>query len=685
MCGLTGYWDGRDRARADDGVLAAMVARIAHRGPDDSGLWSEGGLFLGHRRLAVIDLSAAGHQPMTSGCGRYVIVFNGEIYNHLGLRRTLETAGAAPEWRGHSDVETLLAAIAHWGLEEALSRSIGMFALALWDRGRGVLSLARDRLGEKPLYYGWAGEVFVFGSELKALQAHPDFDAEISRDALVHYLSHAYVPAPFSIWQGVYKLPPASILTIEGRPPVAPPTHPLRAGDAHETIEVRRYWSLADAVEAGARDQITDEAEALARLEEALDQAVRRQMIADVPLGAFLSGGIDSSAIAALMQRNSAAPVRTFTVGFDEVGFDETPHARAVARHLGTAHTEIRVTDTEARGVIPSLPELYDEPFADSSQIPTHLICRAARSEVTVALSGDAGDELFGGYNSYFWHPRVWGKFNWLSFGRRKALGRAIEAVPVAAWDFLGDAVGLVRPKSLAGVSVGDKAHKLASRLKVVRTPADLHLDLVTQWRDPSAMLQRSGSDDGWRSSLFDDPAPGIGVEDVQAEMMFRDSITYLPDDILCKVDRAAMAVALETRLPFLDHAVVELAWRLPMAMKIRGDTSKWALREILYRHVPRALIERPKSGFGIPIGQWLRGPLREWAEALLDLRRIEREGYLNPAPIETAWREHLSGRRDWTIRLWTILMFQAWLEAQKNIAHAPAAECLHRAYEVRG
>ena len=693
MCGLAGFWQSSSgKTGVSFEVIAGrMTAALTHRGPDDAGVWvdDEAGLALGHRRLSVVDLSPAGHQPMLSACGRYVIAFNGEIYNHLELRAELERLDSGLRrddgsdddfrWRGHSDTETLLACFAAWGVEQTLQRCVGMFAIALWDCQTRTLTLARDRLGEKPLYYGWVGQgperAFVFGSELKALRAYPGFANAVNREALAEYLRFCYVPAPLSIYEDIYKLEPGCLLRMTGAPRLS--------GD--DAFEITRWWSLNDVIAAGEQSPITDDADAVQALETCLGDAVRAQSLADVPLGAFLSGGVDSSTIVALMQQQAreegGAPVKTFTIGFDEQGFDEAPHARAVARHLGTDHHEMRVNAQMAMDVIAELPWMYDEPFADSSQIPTHLICRAARVHVTVALSGDGGDELFGGYNRYLWGPRIWNRLSWLPHPIRRSLGHAIQTVPVASWDALSGFAGVSR--------LGDKAHKLAARLGSVRDMDDLYWSLVSEWSDPgslviggSASLRRGAVDPP--TKLFDpsgsprafgprDDNMDGGSHDARMldrlgpveRMMFRDSCSYLPDDILCKVDRAAMACSLETRVPFLDHRVVELAWRLPMDMKIRNSQGKWALRQVLYKYVPRELIERPKAGFAIPVGQWLRGPLRDWAESLLSEQRLIQEGYLHAAPIRQAWAEHLSGKRDWTGRIWTVLMFQAWLERE--------------------
>ncbi|MDP2794823.1 MAG: asparagine synthase (glutamine-hydrolyzing) [Sulfurisoma sp.] len=642
MCGIAGCLGPGAGLRE---TASRMAAALAHRGPDDAGDWADAnaGIALAHRRLSVLDLSPAGHQPMVSASGRYVIAFNGEIYNHADLRRELEAARQAIAWRGHSDTETLLAAIENWGLEPTLAKCVGMFALALWDCRERTLELARDRLGEKPLYHGRSGDMVLFASELKALRAHPAFRAEVDRDALALFLRHAYIPAPSSIYRGIRKLPPAAILRIDS--------------DGRERL--RYYWSVADAVRQGLSRPFTGTAtEATDELERHLARAIGGQRVADVPLGAFLSGGIDSSTVVALMQAQATTPVRTFSIGFHEEGHDEARHARAVASHLGTAHTELYVTPREARDVITRLPEIHDEPFADSSQIPMFLVARLARRHVAVGLSGDGGDELFGGYNRYFVGGALWQRLSHLPIPLRGAVARALRTPSPAAWDRLHALVGPALPGRWRHTSVGDKLHKLAGVIDAA-SPAEVYRRLISHWPDPAALVVGAG----------DTPTGPAGqavpemLDDFVQSMMYLDTVGYLPDDILTKVDRAAMAVSLETRLPLLDHRIVEFAWSLPMSLKMRDGAGKWLLRQVLYRHVPRALVDRPKMGFGVPIDTWLRGPLRDWAESLLDAGRLRREGWLRPEPIRTCWEEHLSGRRNWQHRLWNVLMFQAWIE----------------------
>ena len=649
MCGLAGFRSLGPVRGGHDSIAQAMADRIRHRGPDDEGVWvdSDAGFALAHRRLSILDLSPAGHQPMHSSSGRWVLAYNGEVYNHLVLRTQLEQAGAAPTRRGHSDTETLLACIEAWGIERTLQASVGMFAIALWDRNERALYLAHDRIGEKPLYYGWQGDTFLFGSELKALRAHPAFNAAIDRGALALLLRHNYIPAPYSIYQGIHKLPPGTWLRIEQGQRDAQPV---------------AYWSLANVAEHGVANPFAgSDVEAVDALELHLGAAVRGQMVADVPLGALLSGGIDSSLITALMQANSSRPVRTFTIGFDEQTYDESTHARAVAAHLGTEHTELRLSANDALDLIPRLPAMYDEPFADSSQLPTHLVMKLARQHVTVALSGDAGDELFGGYNRYFLGPAAWRRIGWMPAPLRRTLGAGMTALPASMVNTLAGPLA----RRLGIAQPGDKAHKLGRRLRHVRNMDDLFVSLVNEWPDAAGMVV----DGSIPPNLLDDRARWPKLDDPVARMMALDGLTYLPDDILVKVDRAAMAVSLETRAPFLDRDVMEFAWSLPMAMKLRDGKGKWILRQLLYRHVPRTLIERPKMGFGIPLDQWLRGPLREWAGDLLAEDRLRREGYLRPEAITRTWQAHLRGEGSFGYRLWSVLMFQAWLEAQRRTA----------------
>ena len=651
MCGIAGVLGGEITPQ----IILRMTKAVAHRGPDDEGVWldTEAGIGLGHRRLAIIDVSAAGHQPMQSVSGRFVITFNGEIYNYPDLRADLEAQGLRVGWRGHSDTEILLAGFDLWGVKATLERAMGMFALALWDKQDRTLILARDRLGEKPLYYGRQGGLsspFLFGSELKALAQHPDFNPEIDREALDLYVRYLAVPAPLSIYRGISKLLPGTMLRVS----------------AGSEPRIEAYWSGADVARAGVADPLSLSPEAATdELEALLEHVVGRQMVSDVPLGAFLSGGIDSSTVVAIMQKLSPRPVKTFTVGFHDEAFNEAPHAKAVAHHLGTDHNELYVSAQQAMDVIPRLPEMYDEPFADSSQIPTHLISALARTQVTVALSGDGGDEMFGGYDRYLFAARLWKKVAAIPEPIRSAAGRLMAGVPQDAWTALGEKGGGLLPDTLRVRRLGEKVRKVAPLLSAPSLDS-FYEGVIASWpSDARLIVDRPASSRTLSHDLR-------GLDDVQ-RMMARDMLGYLPDDVLAKVDRAAMAVSLETRVPLLDPEVVAFAWRLPLDFKLRGGTSKWILRQVLHRHVPKELIERPKTGFGVPLDDWLRGPLRDWAANLLDPRRLASEGFFNAGSISEAWKGQLKGQAN-SSKLWTVLMFQSWLDA---IRSAPGAEAL--------
>ncbi len=654
MCGIAGFFCNGSGLPGPEwqAVLRGMGQAIAHRGPDDAGLWTDidAGVGLVHRRLSILDLSVAGHQPMVSPSGRYVVVFNGEIYNHLDLRGLLRKArNAELDWRGHSDTETLLAGFDTWGIAGSIERAIGMFAFAVWDKANRTLTLGRDRIGEKPLYYGWQGDSFLFGSELKALKAHPAFRAEIDRNALALLMRHNAIPAPYSIYQGIHKLLPGSLLTVslQNRNPQPQP-----------------YWDARQVVANGLAQPFTGSPDdAVEALDKLLRDVVARQMIADVPLGAFLSGGVDSSAIVALMQAQSSRPVKTFTIGFHEQGYNEAEHAKAVARHLGTDHTELYVTPRQALDVIPRLPSLYDEPFSDASQIPTFLVSQMTRQHVTVSLSGDAGDELFGGYGRYVFSRQLWNKLARMPVAVRTILAKAITGVSPQGWNHLLGPVQPLFPISLAKSNIGDKLHKGAG-VMTAKSPVDLYRLLVSHWPQPAELVIGTTE----RPTVLTETGLQPQTDHFFHQMMALDLLTYLPDDILTKVDRAAMGVSLETRVPLLDHRVVEFAWRLPLDYKLRDGEGKWPLRQVLHKYVPKELIERPKMGFGVPIDSWLRGPLRDWAEDLLSESRLRQEGYFNPAPIRQKWAEHLSGTRNWQYHLWDVLMFQAWFEQQNKV-----------------
>lgn len=643
MCGLAGVLGFTGTVADLQAATTQMCATLLHRGPDAGGIWCDAkhGVGIGHRRLSILELTQAGGQPMASESGNLMIAFNGEIYNHLELRRDLRKT----DWRGNSDTESLLAAIEAWGIHRALSQAVGMFALALWDRARGELTLARDRMGEKPLYYGWSGNSFLFASECKALCNFPGWRGELDRDALCSLMRIGYVPAPHSIWKGIWKLPPATTLTISAG------TLP---GKLNPPIP---YWRVGQVVTSVPFSPLS-EVEAVQKLEGLLKQSIAGQMVADVPLGAFLSGGVDSSTVVALMQAQSARPIRTFSIGFSEDDYDESRYAAVIASHLGTDHTTCVLSPADVLAVVPSLPELYDEPFGDSSQIPTHLVSRVARRQVSVSLSGDGGDELFGGYNRYVWGRRFWRNVVGTPRAMRRAVGRFIQGVDPASWDRIGRSL----PRRFRQPTLGDRLHKLASVMDVA-SPDELYSRLVSQQSEVSSIVIGGSERASWAEVQVHEFAAGPRGRDFTERMMFGDLIGYLPDDILVKLDRAAMSVSLESRVPMLDHRVVEFAWSLPFEMKIRANRGKWLLREVLYRHVPRQLIERPKQGFAIPIGSWLRQDLRDWAEALLDESRLRREGYLESGMVRRRWSEHLSGRRNNQHWLWNVLMFQAWQE----------------------
>ena len=651
MCGIAGFIE--EPGRSVD--VLERVARdvndaLVHRGPDDSGVWTDPSIAiaLGNRRLAIRDPSPMGHQPMVSGDGRFVLVFNGEIYNFSYIRDQL--TGLGHRFRGRSDTEVLLTAVMQWGLVPALERTNGMFALALWDRAERRLSLARDRLGEKPLYYGWLGGTFLFGSELKALRSHPAFAAEIDRDALTLFFRHKYIPHPWSIFKGIRKLPPGCLTTVRPDGGIAP-------------VEPVAYWEANGVAEAAEADTFQGSMhEAVEQLDALLRDAVTLRMGSDVPLGALLSGGVDSSAVVALMQAESDRPVRSFTIGFEEASFDESHHAAAVARHLGTDHTMLTVTARDALDTIPLLPTVYDEPFADSSQIPSYLVSRLARTHVTVALSGDGGDELFGGYNRYLWVPRLARWSARMPNTARHTAAALLSGVNPSTWDRLLTGAGPFLPSKLRHRTPGDKLAKLIDGLRAAG-PDDMYQRLVSHWQEPSSLLVEGVEP----KTLISDASGRPRIANFTQMMMFLDATTYLPEDILAKVDRASMASSLEVRPPFLDHRVVEFAWRLPVDLKIVDGVGKAPLRGVLDRYVPRALVERPKMGFGVPIGDWLRGPLKDWAASLLDPNVLTRDGILRAEPIRRVWDEHISGRENRQYLLWDVLMFQCWLESSRQ------------------
>ena len=659
MCGIAGIVE-IDRC-ADDSALQSiidgMTATLRHRGPDDQGTWIEGGAALGHRRLSIIDLSAHGHQPMVSASGRFVMVYNGEIYNFRILRKELAAKGH--EFHGHSDSEVLLAAIESWGLERALRRSTGMFALAVWDRKERALSLCRDRLGEKPLYYGFGGSRLLFASELKALRSVPDWQATIDKNSLALFIRHGYVPCPYSIYSGIFKLLPGCLVHISeaalrARWRISPFASSRSTGGV---INPELYWSAQEVAEHGSENlRVGPAREIVDELESLLTSAVAGQMVADVPLGALLSGGIDSTTIVALMQSQSPGRIKTFTIGFDEAHYNEAQYAKSVAQHLGTDHTEMYVTSQDAMDVIPELTTIYDEPFADSSQIPTLLVSKLARSQVTVSLSGDGGDELFGGYNRYLLGQSIWRTIGWLPADLRKMAAIGLGRLPPRVWMVLFEFINKVLPIRMRQANPADKMQK-ALEILGVSSEEELYLGIVSMWKQPLEIVP--GAEQS--PNFLTDRSITSGLSDFRQKMMLLDTLSYLPGDILTKVDRASMSESLELRVPFLDHRVVEFAWSVPTRFKIRRGTSKWLLRQVLQKYVPAELIDRPKMGFGVPIDTWLRGPLMDWADDLLSTDTLRKTGYLSQDPILKKWHEHKSGQRNWQYYLWNILVFQSW------------------------
>lgn len=671
MCGFSGFFSKSNFNSLDAYSIGKLMSDvISHRGPDDSGVWVDdiSGIMLTHRRLSILDLSTAGHQPMVSSSGRYVIAFNGEIYNHLEIRHSLQVecqshsqkgvGNSAIQWRGHSDTETLLMAIELWGLEKAIKYFVGMFAFALFDRVDNTLSLVRDRLGEKPLYYGWQGssseKAFIFGSELKSLKMHPLFERNIDRNSIVLQMKYSYIPAPWSIYKNIFKLKPGHILQISL-------SKEKNANDM-ATPKIWPYWSLDSLAKERENGKFkVDEIDAKLTLEKMLLDAVRQQMVADVPTGAFLSGGVDSSLIVSLMQAQSSRPIKTFTIGFNENEFNEAHYASQVAKHLGTDHTELYVDSAQALKTIPLLSQIYDEPFSDSSQIPTLLVSQLAHQQVKVSLSGDGADEFFGGYSRYARAEKLIKIKKKLPYLVSTWLNKLIHQIPPSGWNNLASpflSLGTIS----TGMKFGDKIYKL-SDLLTSKDEVAFYEHFVKHWTNVNELVLNSNENQNY----FTEPREKLVTNlDIYEKLMLADQNTYLPDDILVKLDRASMATSLENRAPFLDHRVIEYSWQLPLNLKYRNNETKWILREILYKYTPKSLIDRPKMGFGVPIGIWLRTTLRDWAEDLLDESRLIQEGFFNPALVREKWTEHLSGKRNWQYLLWDVLMFQAWLENEK-------------------
>jgi asparagine synthase (glutamine-hydrolysing) len=652
MCGINGFYS--KSSSTFNNVIIKMNSAISHRGPDTNGSWmdKDSGIVLGHQRLSIIDLSTTGNQPMRSNSERFILTYNGEIYNHLEIRKELEKINSNVNWRGNSDTETLLEAIDFWGIDITLNKIDGMFAFVIWDKKNRCLILARDRIGEKPLYYGYQGEgdekVFLFGSELKALKVHPQFKGEINRDAIALQLRHNCIPAPYSIYRDIYKLLPGNYLKF-------------KESDLKKNLipASKIYWSLVETAIYGNNNQLQNsEKDIKEELEKQLKLSVKKQMISDVPLGAFLSGGIDSSTIVSLMQSQSIKPIKTFTIGFEESEYSEAKYAKKIAKHIGTHHTELYISSKKAMDVIPKLPTVYDEPFSDSSQIPTFLVSQLSKEHVKVALSGDGGDELFCGYNRYLVGKKLSAILNLIPLTLRKSVSSSIKLISEENWTKISKFLPVLNKYS----NFGDKVYKGTNALEA-KTIYDMYYSLCSHWKNPTEAVLNSIEP----GTLLTEFKPKLDDLNDQQQMMVLDLLTYLPNDILVKIDRAAMASSLETRAPFLDHKLIEYVWKVPHSLKFKNNQGKWILRKILAKYVPKNLIERPKMGFGVPIDMWLRGPLKDWAENLLSEKRLKQEGYFDSKLIRMKWEEHLSGNRNWQSDLWNILMFQAWIDAESQ------------------
>ena len=651
MCGLTGFIGGNKSYNILDSspIINSMLSKIHHRGPDDHGTWSDSNnrVILGHKRLSIIDTSIAGHQPMHSHSKRYVIIFNGEIYNQAELKTKLNNDNKAPNWSGTSDTEILLACFDVWGVKKTISNCVGMFSIALWDREYKKLNLIVDRVGEKPLYYGWQGSgksrTFLFGSELKALKEHPAFEKDINRDSISLLMRHSYIPQPNSIWKGIHKLEPGNILTISLNN-----TEP----------KLLKYWSANEAIKTSKlnKKHISKE-EAVSQFDILLKNIISKQMLADVPVGAFLSGGVDSSTIAAHMQAQSTSKIKTFTIGFNEDKQNEAEYARKIANYLGTDHTELILSATDAKNIIPMIPTIYDEPFADSSQIPTYLVSKLARDDVKVALTGDGADEILCGYNRYQVSKKLWGKFNEIPYSLRKIGGQVIQNIPSS----ILNSIHKFYPGGNKSNNFSDRVYKGARLLKA-KNIDQFYRDFISYWDDPESLIIKSKEP----TTILNGNLENIeNMTDIE-RMMYLDLLSYLPGDILTKVDRASMANSLETRLPFLDHRLIEFAWSLPNEYKYDKGQTKLILKEVLNKYVPKKLYDRPKQGFGIPINEWLRGSLRDWGEDLLSEQKLENQGFFDAKKIRKKWLEHQSGKSNWQHQIWNVLMFQSWLQENK-------------------